>query len=128
MDLMVSVPFVSLYPWANHPSSTDMAFIQLPHRSGSSIIFLYFVIISFVTQCTTLLHDSLIPIDRENRNLESCNAIGIVCGTSANNALPSTMCTVSWEIATVLPGDLICIGWSCFTHYNRHNVEASSSS
>ena len=41
----------------------------------------------------------------ENKNLESCSAVGIVSGTSARNALLSTEYTVSCNIGAVLHRD-----------------------
>ena len=78
MKWMVSVHFVLPYPWATCPSSMHITFIQSLGRSGLSIIFLYFVMVSFVTGCTTLLHCSSISISGESKNLEYCNAVGIV--------------------------------------------------
>ena len=113
MNLMVSVPFVSLTPWANHPSSMYITFIQSLHKSGLSISFLFFVTVSLMTRWTTLVHDSLIYIGRENKNLEFCSAVGIACGTLAENTMPSTEYTASCKIVDVLRGDCTLTG-RCF--------------
>ena len=78
----------------------------------SCVILLYFLIVSLVTGCATLLHDSLISINGENKHLVSCISVGIVCVTSAKNILPSTEYNASCNIAAVLCEDCTRISGS----------------
>ena len=55
MSRIVFVPFVSPYPCADLPSSLHIASSHVSRSMGSSINFLYFVIVSFETGCTTPL-------------------------------------------------------------------------
>ena len=73
-------------------------------------VVLYSVIDLLVIGWTDPLQDSLMSIGGDNKNLESWSAVGIVCGTSTRNALPSTEYTVSCDMAAVLHGDCNLIG------------------
>ena len=105
MNLIVSMTFTSFYPWAKQPKSMHMAFIQLLHKCFSSTSFLYLMMVSLVTRCTTPLANSLISIGDEKDNLEFWSDFGTACGSSLTNILPSTEYTAYWEVQAVLRRD-----------------------
>ena len=105
-----------------------ITFIQSACKSGSSIIVLYFVIVSLVTGCTTPLHDSLISIGGENKKLEYSSVVRIVCSALTKSTLPSTGYTACCEIMAVLRGDCTQTGGSFWTRRDRQIARSSSSS
>ena len=56
IKMIVSVPVLPPQPWARWPSSLHIAFVHTVCMSGSFANFLYFMIVSFVTGCTSPLH------------------------------------------------------------------------
>ena len=111
---MVSVPFVLPYPCASRPSYTHIAFIHTSRSSGSSIKFLYFVIVSFVIGCTTSFAYCSMSSSGVKMSILVCwSAAGLYRGRLARNALPST----EYNAACEMPASpLCCCTWigCCF--------------
>ena len=86
------VPFVVLYPWVSLPSSLHIASSHTGFVTSSTISFLYSVIVSPVTGCTTALH-----IGSNVKCRGCCRLRGVNCGVYFCDNMVQLL-IASWEM------------------------------